>query len=112
MALNHKNAPEPVEQNGSEIVVQVIEISTGREIDWGAHAVERLVARVADVKRAVTAGASAISASLDDIPANPRWRVHEVSASFGITLAAEAGVILSKAASEATFEVTVTFQRA
>jgi len=34
-----------------------------------------------------------------------------VSASFGITLAAEAGVLLSKASTEATFDVTITFQR-
>ena len=38
--------------------------------------------------------------------------IKEVAASFGITLTAEAGVILSKASAEATFEVTVTFARA
>jgi hypothetical protein len=30
---------------------------------------------------------------------------------FGITLAAEAGVILSKASAEASFEVTLTVER-
>ena len=34
-----------------------------------------------------------------------------MSASFGITLTAEAGVIVSKASAGATFEVSVTFTR-
>ena len=45
-----------------------------------------------------------MASSLTGLPVAETWQVKEVSASFGITLAAEAGVLLSKASAEATFE--------
>ena len=49
--------------------------------------------------------------SLQSLTAPEGWRLGEVSASFGITLTAEAGVIVSKASAAATFEVSVKFTR-
>jgi hypothetical protein len=53
-----------------------------------------------------------VAKSLQSLAAPEGWRLGEVSASFGITLTAEAGVIVSKASAGATFEVSVTFTRA
>jgi hypothetical protein len=59
----------------------------------------------------VSMGAASISTSLPDLPVVADWQVNKVEASFGITLAAEAGVILSKGPAEAIFDVTITFAR-
>ncbi|GLY92851.1 hypothetical protein Acsp02_01070 [Actinoplanes sp. NBRC 103695] len=51
-----------------------------------------------------------MAAGLGDLPTARDWEVAKVEEAFGITLAAEAGVILSKASTEAT-DVTITFAR-
>lgn len=93
------------------VFVPVVEITTGREITWNANVSEMLRSRLPDIKAAISAGAESVASSLTDLPATEAWRVKEVSAAFGITLAAEAGVLLSKASAEATFDVTITFHR-
>jgi hypothetical protein len=98
---------------GSELVlVQVVEVEGRREIGWGANLAEQLAGRLEDVRTAIAAGAKAVAGSLEGLPAAHGWQLGEVSASFGVTLTAEAGVILSKASAGATFEVTVTYQHA
>jgi hypothetical protein len=92
-------------------LVKVVEVRSGREIAWGDGLTERLGERVDDVRQAVFDGVGAVAASLEDLPAAGGWRPAEVSATFGIALVAEAGVVLSRASAEATFEVTVTFRR-
>ena len=91
--------------------VKVVELRSGREIAWGEGLTERLGGRVADVRQAVADGVAAIAASIEDLSAVGEWEPSEVSATFGIALVAEAGVVLSKASAEATFEVTVSFRR-
>lgn len=95
----------------AEAMVQVVDLVSGREITWGGNVVEKLDERLVDVRTAIVAGVRAVSQSLDRFPAPAEWQLAELSAKFGITLAAEAGVVVSKASAEATFEVTVTFRR-
>jgi hypothetical protein len=92
-------------------LVKVVELRSGREIAWGDGLTERLGKRVDDVRQAVSESVQVISAGLGELPATGEWRADEVSATFGIALVAEAGVVLSRASAEATFEVTVTFRR-
>lgn len=49
--------------------------------------------------------------SLARVPERGGWSVRSAEVTFGLTLAAEAGVILSKASAEASFEVTLTVER-
>jgi len=93
------------------IMIQVVSVDRGREISWGSNVVERLRDRIGDVQQAIVAGASAVNANLDQLTVQPNWQVGELSVTFGVTVAAEAGVILSRAAAESTFEVTITLQR-
>jgi len=94
------------------VYVPVVEIAdAGREIGWGSNVSEMLKARLDDIRDAIYAGAASVSTGLTDLPVVGDWHVTTVEASFGITLAAEAGVILSKASTEATFDVTITFSR-
>ena len=86
-------------------------VDGGREIGWGASRVAVFRDRLGDVREAVVSGAQAVADSLGGLPSAEGWRLHEVSGSFGISLTAEGGVILTKAAVGTTFEITVTFQR-
>jgi Trypsin-co-occurring domain 1 len=98
--------------SGAQVYVQVVPIEAGREIGWGSNLVQQLEERRESIKEAIVAGSSTIAESLAQLRPPTSWEIKEVGASFGITLTAEAGVILSKASAEATFEVTVTFARA
>jgi hypothetical protein len=95
-----------------DVLVQVLPVEGGREIGWGANQVAVFRDRLADVREAVVSGARAVADSLGGLPSADGWRLHEVSGSFGISLAAEGGAILMKATAGTTFEITVTFQRA
>jgi hypothetical protein len=94
-----------------EVLVQVLPVDSGREIGWGSNRVAAFQDRLGDVKKAVVSGAEAVADSLDALPSAEGWRLHQVSASFGISLTAEGSVILTKAVAGTTFEITVTFQR-
>jgi len=93
-----------------KVLVQVVRLQRGREIGWGSNVAEQLENRLADIRHAIAVGAKAVADSLAGLPGAEGWKLGEVEASFGVTLTAEAGVILSKASAEATFEVTVTYQ--
>jgi Trypsin-co-occurring domain 1 len=98
--------------SAGQVLVQVLPVEGGREIGWGSNQVAVFRDRLADVREAVVSGAQAVADSLDGLPAAEGWRLREVSGSFGISLTAEGGVILTKAAAGVAFEITVTFQRA
>ena len=99
------------EAKSGPVLVQVVEVEQGREIGWGANLAEQLGERSEDIRHAITTGAKVVADSLSELRVDQGWRLGEVSASFGITLTAETGVILSKASAGATFEVVVTYQR-
>lgn len=95
-----------------EVLVQVVAgVEDGRQINWGRNVAERLGSRIDDVRQAVASGSEAIAMSLPSIAAAEGWRLDKVSATFGVSLTAEAGAIISKAEAGATFEVSVTFAR-
>jgi hypothetical protein len=98
--------------DGAKVYVQVVPVEAGREIGWGSNLVQQLEERREIIREAIVAGTSTIAGSLAQLSPPSSWEIKEVEASFGITLTAEAGVILTKASAEATFEVTVTFARA
>jgi hypothetical protein len=100
------------EMSGSgPVLVQVVDVKGGRQIGWRDNLAEQLGDRSEDIRRAIAVGSRAVADSLPGLPGAQGWRMGEVSASFGVTLTAEAGAILSKASAGATFEVTVTYQR-
>ena len=101
-----------IEVDEVPMLVQVVDVQTGRQINWGGPIAARLTARLTDIRKAIAAGAQAVADGLADMPAPSQWEVGEVSARFGITLTADAGVLLSRAGAGATFEVTVKFKRA
>lgn len=102
--MNNANSEE-------KVLVQVVPVDEGREIGWGSSTAELLQNRLEDIRSAISEGAKAVADSLEGLPGAKGWQLGEVSAKFGVTLTAEAGVILSRASAGATFEVTVLFKR-
>jgi Trypsin-co-occurring domain 1 len=100
------------EETSRPVLVQVTPIEAGREIGWSASVAEQLGARIDDLRQAIAEGTRAVAESLPELGGAAGWRLNEVSASFGLALTAEAGVILSKASAATTFDVTVSFARA
>ncbi len=99
------------EPSSSQVYVQVVELDPGREIGWGSSVAQQLRARSTDIERGIVAASETIAASLGSLASVEGWELDEVSASFGVTLTAEAGVILSTASAGATFEVSFGFKR-
>jgi Trypsin-co-occurring domain 1 len=99
------------ETSPGRVLVQVVPVENGREISWGSNKVQNLADRLEDIKNAIASGAAAVADSLEALPRKSGWQVKEVSGAFGLSLAAEAGVILTRVSAETTFEVTVTFER-
>ena len=95
-----------------KVLVQVVPVDEERQqIGWGESTTEQLRNRLEDIRSAISEGAKAVADSLEGLPGARGWRLGEVSAKFGVTLTAQAGVILSSASAGATFEVTVLFKR-
>ena len=102
------------EMGPERVLVQVVDVDVAadREITFGRSLAEGLGDRVDDIRGAIEAGSESVAKSLQSLAAPEGWQLGEVSASFGITLTAEAGAIVSKASAGATFEVSVKFTRA
>jgi hypothetical protein len=94
----------------ADVLVHVV-VEEGREIGWGSNLAERLEDRAEDIRRGVESAARMVTNSIKTLPHPEGWTLGEVSAAFGVTLTAEAGVLVSKAGAGATFDVTLTFVR-
>lgn len=92
------------------VLVQVVPVDEDREIGWGTSVAEQLQNRLEDIRLAIVEGAKAVAGSLEGLPNAKGWQLGEVSAKFGLTLTAQAGVLLSNISAGATFEVTVLFK--
>ena len=92
-----------------DVLVQVVPVDQSGEIGWGGNITEQLQDRLADIRTAIAIGAKAVADSIDSLPHPEGWEVGDVSAKFGVTLTAQAGVIISQVSAAATFEVTVRF---
>jgi hypothetical protein len=71
-----------------------------------------LAERADEVREAIQQAPVLAQNSLAQVPERHGWAVRSVQVTFGLTLAAEAGVNLSKASTEASLEVTLTVKRA
>jgi hypothetical protein len=93
-----------------QVLVQVVPTKAGREIGWGASRIGTLADRLGEIRDGIQEATQAIAESLSNAPVVRGWSMTEMSASFGLSLSAEGGVIVTKATAGTTFEVTVTFR--
>jgi len=99
--------------NGAGVRVEVIELDDSgfRQVSEGSRVTARLSERSAEVQEAIREASNIAQDSLQNLPERPGWRVSGLEVTFGLTLAVEAGVIVSKASGEASFEVTLSIER-
>lgn len=93
------------------VEVVALEHGSGRQIARHERVTELLRERAADIEAAIAEAARIAGAGLTRSNQDEAWRVSSLEASFGLTLTAEAGVIVGKASTEACFEITLTLQR-
>lgn len=95
------------------ILVDVVEVDQAgyRQISPTDRLTAQLSERRAEIEGAVALAADIVQNSVTATEEKGGFHVKEIEAKFGITLTAEAGVILSKMSAEATFEVTITVSR-
>ncbi|MFW6691870.1 CU044_2847 family protein [Streptomyces sp. MAR4 CNX-425] len=99
----------------SPVRVETVDLGAGgggRQIGRRGGTTAPLAERGAEIEAAIVEASAIAQRSLAEVPARDGWRVSTMEVSFGVTLAAEAGVVLSKASAEASFEVTLTLERA
>lgn len=94
--------------------VETVELDAAgtRQIGSRQRTTQLLQERRGDIEAAVGEACEIVQGSVAKVEARQGWRVGSLEAKFGLTLGAEAGVIVSKASAEASFEVTVTIERA
>lgn len=88
-----------------------LDAAGSRQIAARTRSTSSLGERAAEVEEAIVQASAIAQQSLAQVPERDGWQVTSMDVTFGLTLAAEAGVILSKASAEASFEVTLTVER-
>lgn len=98
----------------ANVRVETVELDSAgtRQIGSRHRTTAVLQERRSDVEAAVREACHIVQESVAKVDAEHGWRVSTLEAKFGLILAAEAGVIVSRASAEASFEVTVTIERA
>ncbi|RRR85687.1 CU044_2847 family protein [Streptomyces sp. RP5T] len=89
-----------------------LDATGSRQIATRTRSTSALGDRAAEVEEAIAQASGIAQRSLAQLDEHSGWQVTCMEVAFGLTLAAEAGVILSKASAEASFEVTLTIERA
>jgi len=93
--------------------VETVELDSSgtRQIRPRGHTTALLRDRADDIEAAVQEAATIVQGSVSKVQDKGGWRTKSVEVKFGLVLTAEAGVILSRASAEASFEVTLTIER-
>lgn len=97
----------------SIVRVETIELNSAgtRQIAAKRRATDLLEDRRDDLETALREACRVVQDSATQLAKRDGWHVKRLEAKFGLTLAAEAGVIVSRASAEACLEVTVTIER-
>lgn len=99
--------PEPI------VKVETVDLDHlgARQIGTRSRSTASLNERSDEIEEAILQASSMIQKAAAKAADSGDWRVTTLEATFGLTLALEAGVVVSKASAEASFEVTVTVER-
>jgi hypothetical protein len=95
------------------IMIETVEVDRHGNRQIGAHtqSAELLRDRRGDIQAAVVEAAGLIQESVDGVEEKSGWNISKVEATFGIALKVEAGIIISRVASDASFQIKVTVER-
>src|ERR1700756_3338379 len=98
---------------GANVRVETFELDSSgtRQIKQHSRTTALLRDRADDIESAIQEASAIVQGSVAKVQDKDGWRVKGVEVKFGLVLAAEAGVVLSRASAEASFEVTLTIER-
>lgn len=96
----------------SQVWVEVVQgqPSSGRPIGPRHRVSELLLERKPDIEAAVVKMSEILAASASAAKDAGKWEVSSLEFTFGITLSAEAGVVISRFGTEASFEVKMSIE--
>jgi hypothetical protein len=97
----------------SSVWVETVELDSSgtRQIKQRGRTTALLRDRADDIESAVQEASAIVQESVAKVQDKDGWRMKSVEVKFGLVLTAEAGVVLSRASAEASFEVTLTIER-
>jgi Trypsin-co-occurring domain 1 len=97
-----------------EVRVETVSLdaSGNRQIATKHRSTALLKDRRADIETAVREAVAVMQESAAKSEDASGWRIRSLEAKFGIVLTAEAGVVVSRASAEASFEITISVERA
>ncbi len=99
--------------SSTEVRVETVPLdpSGNRQIGAKRYGTALLRDRKADIEAAVHEAVAIMQESAANSADAPGWHVRSLEAKFGITLTGEAGVLVSRASVEASFEITISIER-
>lgn len=94
--------------------VEIVDLdrSKAQNIGRSTRITVPLEERREEIKGAIAQASDIAQGALESFPERDGWRVSSLELTFGLTLATEASVIVAKGSLEASFEVTLTVERA
>lgn len=94
--------------------VETVELdrSGSRQIGPKSRSTSPLTERRKEIEAAIQEASSLVQQAAAKAEETAGWSITTLEATFGLTLTAEAGIIVSKASAEASFEVKITVHRA
>lgn len=97
----------------ANVRVETVELdwSGTRQIKQRSRTTALLRDRADDIESAVQEASEIVQGSVAKVQDKDGWQMKSIEVKFGLVLAAEAGVVLSRASAEASFEVTLTIER-
>ena len=97
----------------ANVLVETVQVdsSGNRQIGARTRTTSLLRDRRDDIEAAVREASTIVQDSVANVEDKDGWHFKSVEAKFGLVLSAQAGVILTRASAEASFEVTVTIER-
>ncbi len=97
----------------ANVRVETVELDSSgtRQIRQRSRTTALLRDRADDIESAVQEASEIVQGSVAKVQNKDGWLVKSVEVKFGLVLTAEAGVVLSRASAEASFEVTLTIER-
>lgn len=97
-----------------KVLVETLQIDSSgtRQIGPKTRGIASLQDRRQDIEAAVREASEILQDSVAKVEGEDKagWRFKSLEVKFGLTLGIEAGVILSRASAEASFEITITIE--
>lgn len=99
-------------QSDGNVRIETVRVdSSTRQIGPASRTTALLQDRRSDIESAIVETTSIVQDSVANIESHQDWKVRRLEAKFGLTLAAEAGVLISRASAEASLEVRIVVER-